>query len=72
MRGPGGWWQGLESGILTLKPPEQESAPRLVGRGTGPDKLGRAASDEGGRGKCEAGQGNRGAGQEEPSKEAKK
>lgn len=35
---------------VTLKPHEQESAPRVVGRGTGPDKLGRAAFDEGGRG----------------------
>lgn len=50
VRGPGGWWQGLESGTITLKPREQESAPRVVGRGPGPDKLGRAASDEGGKG----------------------
>lgn len=34
---------------VTLKPHEQESAPRVVGRGTGPDELGGAASDEGGR-----------------------
>lgn len=45
MRGPGGWWQGLESGVITLKPREQESAPMVVGRGPGPDKLGRAASE---------------------------
>lgn len=50
VRSPGGWWQGLESGVITLKPHEQESGPRVVGRGTGPDKLGRAASDAGGRG----------------------
>lgn len=63
---------GLESGIITLRPCEQERAPRAVGRGTGPDRPGRAASNEGGTGEYGAGRGDRGAGQKEPSKEAKK